>query len=236
MDTLVIQIAELFRTYNPAIHRLPSEYLFHKGLHGYELYPTTNKKSLNRTYRISELDSATLCFELYAKCFAIKFFQNGTEANRNNVQCSWDTPRHTYFLGVKMNDDGPRLPGKTAIRYLLAIAQAMTIKQIFVSDTASIGSIPIHNFSLLRIIAGKPGYYEQFPGRYLDPVAAAKSKSVLQSIHPNNIQLCCQAMVDKKGDVDELNRIVQGAIKLLKDHRLMTNHNVLHLQEYMIEL
>jgi hypothetical protein len=234
MDTLATHIAEVFRTYNPAIHRLPSEYLFHKGLHGYEMY---SKKPLNHVYKLAETDSATLCLELYAKCFAIKFFQNGTEANRNNVQCSWDTPRHMYFLGVKMNDDGPRLPGKTAIRYILTIAHAMTIKQIFVSDTASIGTVPIHNFSLLRIIAGKPGYYEQFPGRYVNSEAAAKSKSVLQSIHPNSIQLCYQHVVDKKGDVDELNRIVQAAIKLLKEeHRLMTKHNILHLQEYIIEL
>lgn len=206
----------------------PTQYLFTKRLHGYEIFQR-NRASV--IYKIARISGVFLCLEVHQHSLSLTFMQsNGHAINLNNVGFSWHPLRNMYILGVKMNcrSSSSSMTGESAVRAIMKIAQIMKIHQLFVSDASTVRcaydpSIEIEHYSLLRLISGSTGYYERFGGHYVKPDETAKSIAlVIARLEPSEIAACKEYMAFVRTGSGSgrglcLNGILQKAVGILKE-------------------
>ncbi len=236
LQTLYSQLTDVFGfgfgfVSGPETNPGPTQYLFTKRLHGYEIFQR-NRASV--IYKIARVSGGFICLEVHQHSLSLTFMQsNGHAINLNNVGFSWHPLRNMYILGVKMNcrrSSSSSMTGESAVRAIMKIAQIMKIRQLFVSDASTVRyaydpSIEIEHYSLLRLISGSTGYYERFGGHYVKPDETAKSIAlVIARLEPSEIAACKEYMAfvrtgsgSGSGSGLCLNGILQKAVGILKE-------------------
>jgi len=227
IDTLVAKLRALPP---PAANISQTQYLHSIDL-GYEL---NTESGYSKLYNLEN----DIVFESGPKSISIKFMdKDGKQLGLNNVGFSWDNNRKMYVLGVKMSGPGPKISGTAAITHLKHIAHAMKIDALYLHDAAGIECytsprgrpIEIKHFSILRVIVGKPTFYEAFGGVFNHPDNAARAKELLQTEISDKDKATCLAYMQALGKTpkpeDEslctnINRIIQESLVKLQKRGL----------------
>lgn len=189
-------------------------------------YPILVNESRHKIYNLGELiKDIYLGLELYKTSLSLIFVdKDGIQLNRNNVSFSWDRSKKMYVYGIKTNDMGAFVNGRTLNLYCMLIAKTMHITEIYVGDSAGVKcswntNIEIEHFTIARIIAGKQGYYESaLIGHYLDKNNAELAKQYLIEnssdvekclckLFVKNIDTCTYAEILEMSDTDKCERV-----------------------------
>ena len=136
-----------------------------------------------------------------------------------------------YVYGVKANGEGPPVSGTNLNKIMMLVCEAMHIPQVYISDSAGIRchwnkDIELEHFSILRVIAGKPTFYESLKGDFFDVAKAQEEKTRIQSL----VTPAEKALVEhymnsltnsskEPGDCEALNTIIHRVYTDLKTFR-----------------
>ena len=141
------------------------------------------------------------------------------------------------------------LSGTVAMNML--IAPSLNIDKLFIDDLEHVrcpfdNTKDIDNFSIARIISGKDGFYERFPGNYLDPEMANQAKEDIRQLFENDIELCSKFTMCSKSKCDKstencnkLNKLIKEAITFIKNkygHNILSDYIITPLYEEDIEI
>lgn len=131
------------------------------------------------------------------------------------------------FNGVKANGKGPKISGNVFNKAALDICREMHIPQLFISDSAGIPcywneNIELKHFSVLRVMVGKPTFYESMAGHFLNPEAAAKEKEAIHAAVSEEERTIIKDYLNslknpkdpsKSGICDQINEIINKVAK-----------------------
>jgi hypothetical protein len=133
--------------------------------------------------KIGEEDDYMIVIKLNQSCFTLSIVPNDqydyNSQETNYIAFSPERKYNMYIYGVKANGDGPKISGNVFNKAAFDICKAMRIPELFISDSAGIPcywneNIELKHFSILRVMVGKPTFYESMPGHFLNPVSEEK--------------------------------------------------------------
>jgi len=234
-ERLLPSIKDIFRRFVATSVFFPTEHLY------VELQRNPRQLELlengfNTTYRIAHLNSDYhLLFIVNRNSFSVIVAPSDSIDNTpttTNLSVSPNRQLNMYMYGVKANGHGPKISGNALNSAAMMICHEMRIPELYISDAAGVAcywneQIELHHFSILRVIAGKPTFYESMPGHFLDADKAREEKQRLS----NSISSEDKAFVNRYleslakkhlpllGDsCGAINTIIQKGLSLLGSH------------------
>uniref|UniRef100_A0A6C0ET67 Uncharacterized protein n=1 Tax=viral metagenome TaxID=1070528 RepID=A0A6C0ET67_9ZZZZ len=150
---------------------------------------------------------------------------NYDEGSSNTISITYQATRGMYIYGVKSLNE-PRISGSILNSCMFDICKSMKIPNVFIADEAGPNCmwsdrIKINNFSILRVIVGKPTFYEGLPGHFFDPKKAEAEKKILEQTNEEDKAFIKEYLklekIDNPEGCDRINHITEQAIALLPD-------------------
>ena len=201
----------------------------------------------NSYYKIADIgEDYMVIIKLNQNCFSLSIVpQDDYEHNTsetNYIAFSPERKKSMYIYGVKANGEGPKISGNAFNKAALDICRQMHIPQLFISDSAGIPcywneNIELKHFSVLRVMVGKPTFYESMKGHFLNPEAAAKEKEAIYAAITEEERTIINDYLNslknpkdpsKSGICDQINEIIN---KVAKDES--GNNKKLEIYDYV---
>jgi hypothetical protein len=247
------ELERIFHNYDPSLYKDESGKTMHLlkvGLPYHKVVELGHKKE----YNVQLTDKYQALISLFNKSFSITILPliNGDitqgyeeHGNTNNTSISYQDRRKMYIYGVKASSYlTPHISGTVLNRSMFDICRAMKISQVFIADSAGVNcpwdeSISIGHFSILRVIGGKPTFYESLSGHFLNPEKAQEEKDILERETPleekDFIKKYLQLKKEKNTEgCHRINAIIDSAIEKLNNHAGKSKDFVPHLFEYVM--
>lgn len=161
---------------------------------------------------------------------SIDNFENTPEIN--NISVSPQRDIKMYIYGVKANGIGPKIKGNVLNSTAFEICKAMHIPELYISDSAGVKCywderIELEHFSILRVMVGKPTFYESLNGHFFNVEKAMEEKERIQtSITEEEKQyilyyLSClqnnKKIDSEKDNCNKINEIIKRGLLLLPE-------------------
>lgn len=201
----------------------------------------------NSYYKIADIgEDYMVIIKLNQNCFSLSIvpdddYEHNT-SETNYIAFSPERKKSMYIYGVKANGEGPKISGNTFNKAALDICREMHIPQLFISDSAGIPcywneNIELKHFSVLRVMVGKPTFYESMAGHFLNPEAAAKEKEAIYAAITEEERTIIKEYLNslknpkdpsKSGICDQINEIIN---KVAKDES--GNNKKLEIYDYV---
>lgn len=201
----------------------------------------------NSYYKIADIgEDYMVIIKLNQNCFSLSIvpdddYEHNT-SETNYIAFSPERKKSMYIYGVKANGEGPKISGNTFNKAALDICREMHIPQLFISDSAGIPcywneNIELKHFSVLRVMVGKPTFYESMKGHFLNPEAAAKEKEAIYAAITEEERTIIKEYLNslknpkdpsKSGICDQINEIIN---KVAKDES--GNNKKLEIYDYV---
>jgi hypothetical protein len=197
----------------------------------------------NTIYKISDfVDSGyQIIMQINATTFTISIvpFDNiQNNVTNNYFGFSPERSKKMYIYSVKANGKGPKIKGNVLNQAVFFICKSMHIPQLYISDSASVQCywntyISLPHFSILRVMVGKPMFYEALTGHFYNQCRALKEKQLIQesitSEEREYISRYLEDLKEKKREhtissndyncsCDVLNRIIHKGLSVIDIH------------------
>jgi len=142
----------------------------------------------NSTYRIYRAGGAQVILVINNSAFSMLIVPANSidpTVRTTNFSVSANRQLNMYMYGLKANGLGPKVSGNELNATAVIVCRAMHIKKVYIYDAAGIScfwnpAIEIDHFSILRVLVGRPAFYESMPGEFFNAAAAAAEKQLLQ--------------------------------------------------------
>jgi len=210
---------------NPKIKYNETQHL-HKSRIRLQIPMEIDDEGHTKTYTIGLPFNNIMIIEIIPKGIAIYFKNKRNPDGKNNISISFDNSKEKYMYGIKSNQH-PILSGNFLNRLMFDIAHHMKIREVYISDAASVlcnwsSLTEILHFSILRVLADKPTFYESLPGHFVNPEEAEREKHIIQAeITPDekgyikHYLKFLKDSIDTGKDCDKINEIIRKALSRL---------------------
>lgn len=167
----------------------------------------------------------------------------------NNIGFSWDRNRNMFKLGLTLNRvdpiiQGSPLSGNEALIYLERVAKQLKIPEIFISDSSFVTcsadkTKTIDEFTLLRILQGKEGFYKKPFTNYVKRETALEAIQLLQKefLTEEGNKLIKEYSTSSDTSVcDKVNSLLEEAKKFLKEKEKANSKSYLEsIHQYILK-
>jgi len=231
--TLIPILSDIFRGFvaDPADYKKPTSHLYTE-LSTRGVF-TVLDSGYTTTYKVTDIPDSDyqLVLDINRFTFALRIvpqakFEN--TARTNYISFSRDDRIGMYVYGVKANGEGPPVSGTSLNKMMMMVCKAMRIPNVYISDSAGIRchwnkDIELEHFSILRVMAGKPTFYESLKGHFWDVAKAQEEKRLLQGLlEPGEKALIERYLASltntsiEAGDCEKVKAIVTKGYEALK--------------------